>query len=613
MIKRYLTTLLVMLMTSCFSMMAQNTVQYGYSDRTEQLKYWGTGKAETYNIAIKISNPCLKGLKITALNIPFKQGVTNISKCSAFLTKELKVKGGRAEADIATVEFTPDSTWITVKLPEAYVIGDEPLYAGYTFKVDKATTGSKNPVPVVSGTCESGFMVVTSRTYRSWTSLNENFQAFSPMMVVLEGEIGENSVQPISLTDVRVRAGQQGKTSAVIANTGLNEVKSIDYTYTVDGYQSEGHIDLSSSIATQPYAATATIEINLPDLKKQGSYEGKLSITRVNGAENTQKVPYTSNAVNVISFTPTHRAVMEEFTGTWCGWCPRGWVAMEMLKERHPDKFIALSYHVDDIMQTTNILPVVIQGYPSASIDRGTACDPYFGMTTDKNLGIEDLWKESCAVPAPADINVKATLSNDEKTVNVESEVIFAEEHKQHPYRLAYYITADGLTGTTGAWTQTNYYSGNMNAGEDFKMFAEGPSDIFIEFNDVVIASSDFKGVEGSIPANVSMNERTHHQFQFKIADMTSMLAKGLSLVQDVNRLNAIVLMINTKTGRVENAAKCHVEKSSASGLSQTETQDTVTEVARYGIDGRQVAPDHKGISLIRLSNGKVKKVISFK
>ena len=45
------------------------------------------------------------------------------------------------------------------------------------------------------------------------------------------------------------------------------------------------------------------------------------------------------------------KVVGEELTGTWCGWCPRGAVALENMRNKYPDTFIGIAVHGGDVMQ----------------------------------------------------------------------------------------------------------------------------------------------------------------------------------------------------------------------------------------------------------------------
>lgn len=42
------------------------------------------------------------------------------------------------------------------------------------------------------------------------------------------------------------------------------------------------------------------------------------------------------------------RVLLEQFTGSWCGWCVDGSYVMELLEEDYPDTFIGCKIHNGD-------------------------------------------------------------------------------------------------------------------------------------------------------------------------------------------------------------------------------------------------------------------------
>lgn len=135
-------------------------------------------------------------------------------------------------------------------------------------------------------------------------------------------------------------------------------------------------------------------------------------------------------ATTLMAFLPTKRIVVEEATGMWCGYCPEGIVAMETLQERHPDNFIGVAVHVNDILSVpgygdTMSFPA---GAPTAWIDRRDYCNGLLtavnegGSTSYTTLrgGIETMFLERLAEQTFADIDVKAVISGADSKMNVD-------------------------------------------------------------------------------------------------------------------------------------------------------------------------------------------------
>lgn len=80
-----------------------------------------------------------------------------------------------------------------------------------------------------------------------------------------------------------------------------------------------------------------------------------------------------------------NKVVAEELTGSWCGWCVRGIVALEETKKAHPEQFIAIAVHGNDFLESpeyTDYIAGLIgsSGYPNSVVnrDRNTAGDPEY-------------------------------------------------------------------------------------------------------------------------------------------------------------------------------------------------------------------------------------------
>jgi len=66
------------------------------------------------------------------------------------------------------------------------------------------------------------------------------------------------------------------------------------------------------------------------------------------------------------------KVLLEEFTGTWCGWCPYGAdIIKQILTERND--VVVLAYHDSDPMSTSDgnqLINIMQPAYPQAAIDR---------------------------------------------------------------------------------------------------------------------------------------------------------------------------------------------------------------------------------------------------
>lgn len=77
--------------------------------------------------------------------------------------------------------------------------------------------------------------------------------------------------------------------------------------------------------------------------------------------------------VSVTTFAQTKKVIIEDYTGTWCGWCPEGTVVLEGLEAADPN-IIPLANHNGDALQTVEGAKIdadlSVTAYPNGSIDR---------------------------------------------------------------------------------------------------------------------------------------------------------------------------------------------------------------------------------------------------
>ena len=297
----------------------------------------------------------------------------------------------------------------------------------------------------------------------------------------------------------------------------------------------------------------------------------------------------------VLNSVPKHRALLEEYTGTWCGWCPRGYVGLEKLAELYPDEYVLVSYHNGDDMEIMDSysFPSSMGGFPDAWIDRIAETDAYYGQDYGaKDLGIADDLAERSKVFGQADVAITANLSEDGKSVNATASVKFPYDVTDGTFALEYILTADGLSNEN--WGQSNYYSDGYAGYPEYMDAFTKTSDGTIYglvYNDVAVLMSQIGGIEGSIPASVTAEQAVKHSYTFQLADAVN--TAGASVIQDDTKLKVVALLINTTTGEVVNANKVKVNGST--GISTLKDAETVN-VVYYDLTGRRVQAPSNGI-----------------
>ena len=158
-------------------------------------------------------------------------------------------------------------------------------------------------------------------------------------------------------------------------NIGTSIIESLDVSYSLDN----GATFETSSLSGLDVGYNETYQTTLNDflsISDPGGYEVLIALSNPNG--NTDPTPENNSLtrlITIIENTGERTVMLEEFTGTWCGWCPRGAIVMRELLLDYPGQLIGLAYHQGDPMEIpefeelTAEVPMV-NGFPSGSIDR---------------------------------------------------------------------------------------------------------------------------------------------------------------------------------------------------------------------------------------------------
>ncbi len=589
---------------------AQNSIWYSLGDRSG---VYGTGttKGETYNVALHLQSDALVGAQVLGVRIvfPYTEG---ISDASAWLSRELPaVKSRKVTApDIAQQAFTPSTAYTEVLFDAPYTVTADGLYAGYAFTTADSEDKAR-PVAVTGAAQPGGFFIHSTSTYRTaWRDFSAEQPALA-LQVLLKGDaIATDAAAVGALQELNVQTGQPDQTLFELVNHGNAGVRSIDYTITLGSYSEQRHVILPHALQGV-FGSRATLSADLPAIDEKGSYTLTLQIDRVNGQPNADAERQAQTTVQAYNTLPRHRAVLEEYTGTWCGYCPRGFVGLEEMQRLHPDDFIGISYHNADPMEviTINDFPWNAQtlgsfpGYPAASLDRIAQTDAYCGFGAYTTFGIEDAWQIVSDLFAPAAVEVESQWT-DSKTLTATAHVTFPVGRADCPYEVGFILVANGLTGTGNSWDQANYYGGETGWPASMDAFTQGGSTVSgLTYNFVYVARSGKAGIAGSLSAPIIDDQTQSCSYSFDIAAITN--TGGQPVVQDKERLTVVALLFDKATGEIANANKCAAGGSSlATAISHVGTSRPTPATQYYDLQGRRV--DHPVTGLYIVGGRKV-------
>ena len=229
--------------------------------------------------------------------------------------------------------------------------------------------------------------------------------------------------------------------------------------------------------------------------------------------------------------------LVEELTGTWCQWCPRGFYYGDSLCFTY-DNVIFVAIHCSDPMANDEYYNASgLLGAPSANIGR------HF-MAQETQNWFAKVEQES---QMPSKVSMGITCNYNPETRQLTASVgAMALENMSGDYRFAAILTEDGVTGPAPAYNQTNSYSGGghgpMGGYENLPNPIPAERIAYDHVGRQLIG--DYAGIEGSFPTSLQSGQSANYEFNYT-------LDEGY----DYNYVRVIGLLI-APDGTIENAVE---------------------------------------------------------
>lgn len=616
MVKQLLSTVAaIMFATMINAQETPVTWAYVYDDPSEWASL-GTGSiGATFSVAYKVTGTGeLAGTSIAAIKIPVADaGMTN---ARVWIKNDLKGSDIAGKAAAGPFE---EYTFHTVMLDEPILIPEKGFYVGYTF-----TNSIGYCIPTGSKAFTEGLLLsIDGSDFEDYSS---QFGASSTQLLVTGAQIPDHELELQKFTAINTVPSSPFTVSVPFTGRGKQAVSSIDYTVDINGVQTAATYTFDTPLAPS-FSFNSQLQVTATSPAELGTYTVKVTLDKVNGEEVDAPSTISVDQKNVAKLV-TRRTVVEEYTGTACGYCPRGWAGMERLKKTYPDTFIGIAFHKynnSDPMYVGNYFATKslgINGAPGCNMNRLQSMDPYYGTYN----GIwNDFDRFNAQVPEVG-VSVTGTWNEDETTVTVDAQVEALTDGGA--FTVAYVLTADSLTGTTDAWKQTNYYNymygmytSEDQLPDDLKFFfsagellGTGSNQyvaVTLVYNDVMIGSSyntsgrnlatAIEGADNTVAGNVYEGSYT-----------ISMPKKAvLSNAIRHDEVYAVALVVDKKTGEILNAAKAKVKAPEIpEGITSADTDGQAVELGRFTLDGKRISAPQRGVNLVRMSDGRVVKTI---
>lgn len=332
--------------------------------------------------------------------------------------------------------------------------------------------------------------------------------------------------------------------SITVMNAGLTTLNSFDVTLNYGG------TPYVQNITGQNLASMASYVVNFSGISLiAGSNVATATVSNVNGGVDDDASDNSASiTVNPVVPALGKMVVGEEATGTWCQWCPRGAVYMDLFETKYDAFWAGVAVHNADPMTVTTYdagIGTLIGGYPSALVDRGTDVDPS-GMGPDFYARLQT---------APtAFITNGATWNAVTRVLSVSVTADF-QAAANNNYKVACVLTEDDVTGTSG-YAQSNAYAGGANGVMGgYESLPNPVPAAQMVYNHVGRAiQPSFGGYANSFPAVVNMGESYTVNFEFT-----------LPAGWDETKMHIIGMMM-APNGRVDNAGKATIAEAVANG-----------------------------------------------
>ena len=463
---------------------AANQIWWGYQADGEERSAVGISKAETYYAAIYIapSNTVIAGKTIKAIRF-YLRDKANTNNVKIWISKSLPDDISNADyvqnvnqASLNGGDEAEDRQGMVndVELTTPYVVGSDGVYIGYALTITDASDGTtKFPVVTFDGQEANSLFVRTSATTEKWSDLAEEGFGKLALKILIEGKFSENSASPNTMQDLVLVKNGTGKSKLVLFNEGSAGINSIDYTITTDGVAgAEQHLDIDPPVKTM--SAQCTINLPVAADAKIGITEKTITITKVNGKVNESENKSATFKLTTVGKQVNRGVVVEENTGTGCGWCPRGWAGMKKMRDKFGENFVGIAIHQyndTDPMYCQNYAKINFGGAPTCKIDRNETIDPFYG--SEEDICVD--FKEALARIATVGVSVTGKLNADNTAVTATATI---EPLVSGTYEIAYALIGDGLTGTASVWKQMNsyyqYVAANVDNDPYLSLFCKG-------------------------------------------------------------------------------------------------------------------------------------------
>lgn len=514
--KQFIAVVALLAMMFCLPINAAKTY-WGYCNGVDPVAF-GTKTAAKGAIYIPAEVAQLyKGFTVSAVKCGLAAQADDVE---VFVTKDLN-----ADPIVTKKASVAYKGWNEVALTTPYEIDGEGFYIGYSY------TGSAVSLGMTTTFSENG----------CWADLGDGWQNYatqkggSAKALAIQARITGDDL-PLDLmlyTDTyeyAVVKGEPCKLEFSVKNLSAVAVRNLQVGYSIDGGE-ETVCDFKTTMGSN---IDKSFAIEHEGFSTTGKHSLKMRVVSINGKDDA----YAANSelvlgLNVKNSLPMQRLVVEEGTGTWCQYCPKGIVAFRETAAAYPEHFIGIAVHKEDALATDSYSELKFSGYPDSYLNRNlkSNVEPSASAYTSAISNIKD------RVPTVG-VEVNAEYTDDtKKQIHAEALATFVSAQQGINYRVSFVLIENGIKG----YSQVNAYAGGSSVMGGFEKLS---NPAYIDMDHVARMNYSYQGFEGSIPTDVEADQTVSYETTL-----------AMPTVQNADNCELVALVIDANTGRIENGA----------------------------------------------------------
>lgn len=453
----------------------------------------------------------------------------------------------------------------------------------------------------------------------------------------------------LCMDNIKISREEVGSIAVVAPNHVTEEVAHINVTLSANTDK-----DLKNWTVTYEDGITTLTESG-ELLQSMSSYEFAFEVPIAKGEQRDYTITLTADempaskvtgSVACYAFVPFRKVLIEEMTGTWCGYCPAGAYNIDnMLADEEMKEYVVpVAVHSSASMD-----PMVVADYDKAMSDLYGNSAPLFVFNRrdvrqinasfdtkfdkDNTGSLAYAVRQVHAEPTPVEVKVTGEYIIEENdTIAIKARATFrsAVPVNKEKYVLSFILAENNVwmpIDAGGWWAQSNYYSarsGEATYEGDLGGWAYcKSSQEDVRYNDVARGIYDFYGIPNSLPHEMTMGTEYVYEYTIDIPDTKVTNANGKIMRPAIKRdyCELICFVVDVETGEVMNCDKYPMSEVAEDRYTVADlvrdknlSVESITlsedgEVTYYDMQGRRVVNPENGI-YIRKQGATATKVV---